>query len=99
MPPLLMSLGPDGTFQITGLRPHRHPQPHGPDASGPLERHETPDPVLARWNPGSSAVGRAFSRGDSPDPGRSAGSGPGCIRGRMLAARLAWAAREGITGG
>jgi len=32
-------------FPKTGLRSHRHRQPHGPDALGQPERHETPDPA------------------------------------------------------
>ena len=32
-------------FPKTGLRSHRHRQPHGPSALGQPERHETPDPA------------------------------------------------------
>jgi hypothetical protein len=32
-------------FPKTGLRSHRHRQPHGPGALGQPERHEAPDPA------------------------------------------------------
>jgi Sigma-70 region 2 len=63
----------------TGLKSHRHHQPHDPSAAGQFERHEIPDPVrsgavepriqcvcaivLAQWNPGFSAFGRGQGAG------------------------------------
>jgi hypothetical protein len=36
---------PGAPLPETGLRSHRHRQPHGPGAPGLAERHETPAPV------------------------------------------------------
>src|SRR6185312_14402278 len=55
-------------FPKTGLRPHRHRQPHGPGALGQPERHETPDParsdaVESRFHGARPRVGqRLYSR-------------------------------------
>jgi hypothetical protein len=69
-------------FPKTGLRSHRHRQPHGPDALGQPERHETPDParVLTPWNPGSTASG------SGSDSGSTVG-GHGCSTGSGTPAR------------
>ena len=65
--------GPGGNVSGTGLRTHRHHQPHGSPAPGQLERHETSDPgrssaVESRFQCVRQAPGRCQAGIRAPSP-------------------------------